>query len=49
MLNEIISDNSVEEVDNSKLIEINEKIRSHPVEIIGKKLRMSMTSRKKIV
>ncbi|MDA9622204.1 ketol-acid reductoisomerase [Flavobacteriaceae bacterium] len=36
-------------IDNSKLIEINEKIRSHPVEIIGKKLRMSMTSMKKIV
>ncbi|MDA7812975.1 ketol-acid reductoisomerase [Flavobacteriaceae bacterium] len=36
-------------IDNSKLIEINEKIRSHPVEIIGKKLRISMTSMKKIV
>ena len=36
-------------IDNSILIEINEKIRSHPVEIIGKKLRMSMTSMKKIV
>ena len=36
-------------IDNSILIEINEKIRSHPVEIIGKKLRISMTSMKKIV
>ena len=36
-------------IDNSRLIEINEIIRSHPVEIIGKKLRISMTSMKKIV
>jgi ketol-acid reductoisomerase len=36
-------------IDNSKLIEINEIIRSHPVEIIGKKLRTSMISMKKII
>ena len=35
-------------VDNQVLIEINEKIRNHPVEIIGKELRKSMTSMKKI-
>ena len=35
-------------VDNQALIEINEKIRNHPVEIIGKELRKSMTSMKKI-
>ncbi|MCK5817888.1 MAG: ketol-acid reductoisomerase [Psychromonas sp.] len=36
-------------VDNARLIEINEAIRSHPVEIIGKKLRGYMTDMKKIV
>ena len=35
-------------VDNQVLIEVNEKIRNHPVEIIGKELRKSMTSMKKI-
>ena len=35
-------------VDNQALIEINEKIRNHPVEIIGRELRKSMTSMKKI-
>ena len=38
-----------EKIDNTRLIEVNELIRSHPVEIIGKKLRTSMTSMKKIV
>jgi ketol-acid reductoisomerase len=37
------------QIDNSKLIKINEIIRSHPVEVIGKKLRTSMTLMKKIV
>ncbi len=37
------------QIDNSKLIKINEIIRSHPVEVIGKKLRTSMISMKKIV
>ena len=36
-------------VDNSKLIDINEVIRYHPVEMIGYELRSSMTSMKKIV
>lgn len=36
-------------VDNQKLISINEKIRNHPVEIIGKKLRHYMTEMKKVV
>ena len=36
-------------LDNTKLIKINEIIRSHPVEVIGKKLRTSMTSMKTIV
>ena len=38
-----------EQIDNTRLIEVNELIRSHPVEVIGKKLRTSMTSMKKIV
>ena len=36
-------------VDNKKLIDINEIIRYHPVEIIGYELRDSMTEMKKIV
>ena len=36
-------------VDNQKLILVNEKIRNHPVEIIGKKLRNYMTEMKKVV
>jgi ketol-acid reductoisomerase len=36
-------------VDNRELIEINDEIRKHPVEIIGKKLRGYMTAMKKIV
>jgi ketol-acid reductoisomerase len=37
------------EVDNQELIEVNEIIRAHPIEIIGKKLRDSMTNMKKII
>ena len=36
-------------VDNQKLIAINAVIRNHPVELIGKELRESMTAMKKIV
>ena len=36
-------------VDNQKLVTINESIRSHPVEIVGKKLRGYMTSMKAII
>tara|TARA_B100001093_G_scaffold520298_1_gene614443 strand:- start:481 stop:1950 length:1470 start_codon:yes stop_codon:yes gene_type:complete len=36
-------------IDNQELIEINEQIRTHPVEIIGKDLRSSMTAMKKIL
>lgn len=36
-------------VDNQKLIAINGVIRNHPVEVIGKELRESMTAMKKIV
>jgi ketol-acid reductoisomerase len=38
-----------EGVDNRELIDINEQLRNHPVEIIGKKLRGYMTAMKKIV
>ena len=37
------------DVDNQSLIKINDSIRNHPVEIIGKELRASMTAMKKIV
>lgn len=36
-------------VDNRELIEINDEIRKHPVEIVGKTLRGYMTAMKKIV
>jgi ketol-acid reductoisomerase len=36
-------------VDNMELITINDAIRSHPVEIVGKKLRGYMTAMKRIV
>ena len=36
------------EVDNKELIKINEIIRNHPVEIIGKELRAAMVTMKKI-
>ena len=36
------------EVDNKELIKVNEIIRNHPVEIIGKELRAAMTTMKKI-
>ena len=36
-------------VDNAELIAVNESIRSHPVEIVGKKLRSYMTAMKKVI
>ena len=36
-------------VDNQQLIQINDIIRYHPVELIGYELRASMTAMKKIV
>ena len=36
-------------VDNKKLIDVNEIIRFHPVEIIGYDLRDSMKAMKKII
>jgi ketol-acid reductoisomerase len=36
-------------VDNAELIAVNEAIRSHPVEVVGKKLRGYMTAMKRIV
>ena len=36
-------------VDNKELIDINEVIRFHPVEMIGFELRESMTAMEKIV
>jgi len=36
-------------VDNVELIGVNDAIRSHPVEIVGKTLRGYMTAMKRIV
>ena len=36
-------------VDNPELIAVNDKIRSHPIEVVGKKLRSHMTAMKKII
>ena len=41
--------NLTDDFDNADLIKVNDVIRNHPVETIGKKLRLSMTSMKKIV
>lgn len=34
------------EVDNVQLIEVNRSIRNHPIEVIGKSLRLAMTNMK---
>jgi len=36
-------------VDNMQLVQVNEAIRNHPVEVVGRKLRGYMTAMKKIV
>ncbi len=36
-------------VSNKKLVEVNEEIRNHPVEIVGKKLRSYMTAMKEVI
>ncbi|MBT8147778.1 MAG: ketol-acid reductoisomerase, partial [Gammaproteobacteria bacterium] len=36
-------------VDNSELIAVNDSIRSHPIEVVGKQLRGHMTAMKKLV
>ena len=38
-----------EGVDNAELIAVNEAIRSHPIEVVGKKLRTYMTAMKKVI
>jgi ketol-acid reductoisomerase len=40
---------SKNQLDNQELIKINESIRTHPIELIGKSLRNSMTNMKKII
>lgn len=36
-------------VDNAELIAVNESIRSHPIEVVGKQLRKYMTAMKKVI
>lgn len=36
------------DVDNQQLIEVNRKLRNHPIEIVGEKLRSSMKAMKKL-
>ncbi|MCH8265223.1 MAG: ketol-acid reductoisomerase, partial [Proteobacteria bacterium] len=36
-------------VDNADLIIVNESIRSHPIEVVGKRLRKHMTAMKKVL
>ena len=38
-----------EGVDNAELIKVNDAISSHPIEVVGKKLRSYMTAMKKVV
>lgn len=41
-------DNQNVAVDNSTLVQVNDEIRNHPIEVVGKKLRGYMTDMKKI-
>ncbi len=41
-----LADNNV---DNAELIAVNDSIRSHPIEVVGKKLRSYMTAMKKVI
>jgi len=41
-----LADNNV---DNGSLIVVNDSIRSHPIEVVGKKLRSYMTAMKKVI
>lgn len=41
-----LADNNV---DNAELITVNDSIRSHPIEVVGKKLRSYMTAMKKVI
>lgn len=36
-------------VDNAELIAVNDSIRSHPIEVVGKRLRSYMTAMKKVI
>jgi ketol-acid reductoisomerase len=36
-------------VDNAELISVNDEIRSHSIEVVGKQLRKYMTAMKKLV
>jgi ketol-acid reductoisomerase len=42
------NDNKDAAVDNAQLVVINEILRDHPVEIVGRKLRKAMTAMKAI-
>ena len=48
-IGQAFTDGKGNSVDNRKLIDVNEIIRFHPVEIIGYDLRESMTAMKKIL
>ncbi len=39
----------ISDVDNATLIAVNKELREHPVEIVGARLRASMTAMKPIV
>ena len=41
-----LSDNNV---DNTALIAVNQSIRNHPIEIVGRRLRSYMTAMKKAI
>ena len=42
-------DNDDNGVDNAELIAVNEAVRAHPVEVVGKTLRGYMTAMQRIV
>ena len=49
VIGKAFADSKDNSIDNRQLIDVNEIIRFHPVEIIGYDLRESMTAMKKIV
>lgn len=49
VIGEKFADGQGNGVDNAKLIQVNKTLRNHPVEIVGSRLRASMTAMKPIV
>ncbi len=49
VIGKVYDQGKTNEVDNAKLIEVNATLRNHPIEVVGARLRASMTAMKRIV